>query len=53
MGKFKAALIATGVIILVILVCALMALVPLIPFIIFYGGGLGFIWWRFYTEFKE
>jgi hypothetical protein len=53
MNKFKAALSATGVIIVVVMVCTLMALLANVLWILFLIFGLGFIWWSFYNAFKK
>ena len=53
MNKFKAALLATGVIVGVFGICVLMALFINIFWILFLIFGTGFMWWSFYNAFKN
>lgn len=53
MNKFKAGLLATGVILGVFILCVLMALFINIFCILFLIFGAGFMWWSFYNAFKD
>lgn len=53
MNKFKAALVATGVVIAFILFLIVAVLFQTIVIPAFIVGGTGLIWWTFYKAFKD